>query len=153
MAIRWINVWVGLVVVAGAALLATPIAVAAVLLGPVRGTLVIAAGSILLTATVLQIVPTVGSSTPLGRLIARFRGWVIDRAQSPNLVVRWASRAGGGVGLVVASIVLGPTVTTVMVAIARGERTNLWGVTVITSLIFSAFAVNLFAGVWAWLTR
>ncbi len=51
------------------------------------------------------------------------------------------------------SILLGPTVTSLMIALVRGERRGMWPVVVGSSLVFSAFAVNLFAGLWGLVRR
>lgn len=147
--------WVGLGVLAAAAILfcAVPVAAAGVLLGVFWGTAVVALVSIAVTAAVLYLVPAISPTNLAGRWLKRMQEWAISRARHPGPAVRWAYHAGSGAGFVVSSILLGPTVTSLMIALVRGERRGMWPVVVGSSLVFSAFAVNLFAGIWELVRR
>ncbi len=139
---------------AGAVLLcAAPVAAAGVLLGVFWGTAAVTLGSTAVTAAVLFIVPAIGPTTLAGRWLWRVRDCAISRARHPGPAVRWAYHAGSTAGFVVSSILLGPTVTSLMIALVRGERRGMWPVVVGSSLVFSAFAVNLFAGLWGLVRR
>lgn len=145
--VRWIAL--GALAVAGIILFAAPVAAAGVLLGVFWGTVVVTLGSIAVTMVVLSLAPRVSRTTRVGRWLKWIRDWAIDRAEHPGVVVRWAYHTGSTIGFLVSSILLGPTVTSLMIALVRGSRRRLWPVVVGSSLVFAAFAVNLFAGLWA----
>ncbi|MBM3123171.1 MAG: hypothetical protein FJZ97_13455 [Chloroflexi bacterium] len=136
-----------------AVLCAAPVAAAGILLGVFWGTVAATLGSIAVTTAVLYIAPRVKRATLLGRALAWLRRWAIERATHPGRAVRWAYHVGGTAGFIVSSILLGPTVTSLMIALVRGSRRRLWPVVVGSSLVFSGFAVNLFAGLWALFRR
>jgi len=149
--VRWIGL--GALAVAGVVLFAAPVAAAGILLGVFWGTAVVALGSIAVTTAVLSWAPRVSRTTLAGRWLKWLRDWAINRAEHPGAAIRWAYHAGSSIGFVVSSILLGPTVTSLMIALVRGSRRRLWPVVVGSSLVFSMFAVNLFAGLWALVRR
>ncbi len=148
---RWIAL--GALAAACVVLFAAPVAAAGILLGVFWGTAAVALGSIVVSAVVLYLAPKVRRTTLLGRSLSWIRRWATERAAHPGAAVRWAYHVGGGLGFVVSSVLLGPTVTSLMIALVRGHRRRLWPVVIGSSLVFAAFAVNLFAGLWALVRR
>jgi hypothetical protein len=151
MIVRWVGL--GALAVTGAIFFAAPVALAGILLGTFWGTVALTAGSIVVTTAALSWAPTIGHTTAAGRGLHRLHDWAIRRAEHPGAVVRWAYHAGSGVGFVVSSILLGPTLTSLMVALVRGHRRRLWPIVVGSSLVFSVFAMNLFVALRALVTR